>query len=62
MDFKNCRNLTLKVGDKVRIADSAPPDKRGKEGIIEVLAVNGAIVKLGKYWFTPVQRKHLIKL
>ncbi|MCH7541558.1 hypothetical protein IH981_02140 [Patescibacteria group bacterium] len=51
----------LKKGDRVKIV-TGPIDKVGLIGSVETLLGNGAIVKLGKNWFTPIKNNHLKKL
>jgi hypothetical protein len=52
----------FKVGDKIRIAETAPLDKRGKLGTITNIYLNGAMIEINKNWFTAVKFENLEKI
>lgn len=48
----------MKPGDHVLII-KGPPDKQGLVGVITFLMGNGAMVRLDKDWYSPIQFNHL---
>jgi preprotein translocase subunit YajC len=51
----------LQKGDKVLVI-KGPVDKVGLTGEITTIVENGAIVKLGEDWYSPIQFIHLKKI
>lgn len=51
----------IKPGDTVVII-KGPEDKIGLQGQVTFLMGNGAMVRLDKDWYSPIQFKHLKRL
>jgi hypothetical protein len=51
----------IKPGDPVVIT-KGPIDKVGLQGTVVYLIGNGAMIRLDKDWYTPIQFKHLKKV
>lgn len=52
----------FKKGDKVRIHHEFRPDWHGKEGVITVMALNGALIRFPNGRGTMVKFEHMVHI